>query len=151
MMLRLLCMLVTTVCALRAPPIGAQYYKTLQLPMIGHQSVAIYIASRERASFEMDGLVTHREFLEYAIDPATDEFIFQLSDAISLQKYHCKIQRAWYDEARDEACITLCIDRIQFQKNIRMPRVLTQTATAETLIDQYAKRLRTKVWVMNMC
>ena len=139
-----------TVCALRTPPIGAKYYKTLQFPMIGHQSVALHIARRERASIEMDGIVTHKEFLEYAINPVTNEVIFQLSDAIlsRLQRYHCRIQRAWYDETRDEACITLRIDLIHFQKNICMQRVLTQTDHTKKVVNEFGRRLQTKVWLM---
>ena len=128
--MRLLLYMFVTMCTLRPPPIGAKYYKTLKFPMIGHQSVALYIASRDRASIELDGIATHKEFLEYAMNPTTNEVIFKLSGAIlsRLQRYHVKIQRAWYDETRDEACITLRINLIPLQKNIRMPRVLTKYA-----------------------
>jgi len=124
--------------ALSPPPVGASYQWTLTYPVIGHQTVSLRIATRTTASIDMEGIITHRERLDYSMHPTTNHVQFELSEALvrRMHRYRCRIQAAWYDAESDEACITLRIDMLRVHKSVCMPRVPSPTQTVrKKLVD----------------
>jgi hypothetical protein len=135
-------MLLASVCGgIHPPPVGASYHKTLSFPLLGHQSVSLHILSRDRATIHMDGIITHAESLDYAFNFKTSDVTFTLSDAVEqrLNTYKCRIQSAWYDSEHDEACITLRLKLLHFNKIVRMSCLLSDVATKCENVDQYPR------------
>ena len=118
---------VSSSALLPPPPMGARYHKTLDFPLVGHQTVTLHIATPSVASIDMDGVINHHETLGYTIHPETNQVRFQLSDGLNrrLTRYRCRIQEVWYDAEHDEACITLRIDTLHIHKRVRMERAPT--------------------------
>lgn len=105
------------------PPSGSLYSKTIHFPVVGMQSISLKIFSPKKAEIAMQGIIDHRESLEYAIIE-NNRVYFNLSNELLniLQKYSCSIHDAWYDEITDEACVVLQINLIRLNRNIRMKR-----------------------------
>ena len=119
--------LFNVVTALKPPPIGARYRQTLNFPLLGHQTVSLHIASKYGASIAMEGIITHEEQVEYHVCPLNNTVYFILSDYLdhTMHRYRCRIQRAWYDAERDEACIRIRIDILRLNREVRMSRIQT--------------------------
>lgn len=139
-----LTLLNVVVSALRPPPIGARYRETLKFPLLGHQTISLHIASKYRASIAMEGIITHEEELDYTICPLGNTVEFTLSDYLDhiMHRYRCRIQEAWYDAERDQACITVRLDFLRLHRKIRMSRVPTPTSGMKTRLSNAGYTVR---------
>ncbi|KAL3928221.1 MAG: hypothetical protein SGPRY_002484 [Prymnesium sp.] len=104
-------MLALLACALsHQPPLGATYSRTVQLPVIGEQSISLTILTPAKALLHMRGrLNLNDEPVEYTVDPSSGQLSFTLSQRTRsiLRQFRTSLVAAGYDPQNDVASVTI--------------------------------------------
>ncbi len=90
------------------PPVGANYKKTLSLPVIGDQTVVLNILSAARARLVMSGALTLEDTVEYEVDAAGAlSFTLSAPTVALLKRMRTSLSAAGYTSTDDKAWFTI--------------------------------------------
>ena len=116
-------MLAMILCiALHHPPIRANYYTNLNFFFIGHQSINLFIKSKNRADITLSGIIDSSETIGYEID-SQGSIHFEMSPSLQklLDSFHVRISDAVYEP--DYAKISILVKPIRFKKKVILHRM----------------------------
>ena len=104
------------------PPIGAVYQSHISFAFIGKQNIRLTICDTNTAAIELEGIINIKDSIHYEIN--RNKFDFTLSDSLknTLQKYHCALKNAEFDQTNDAAYITCFIKPIRYHHRIELLR-----------------------------
>lgn len=117
--LLLVCGLITNIF----PPIGRQYSKIINFPMLGKQEIISEVLSKNMVGITLNGVINLNGTAKYYNNEMQDLIVLSYNLRKTLKMLQVEFDKPQYDNEKDSVLFRLKIRPIFYSKNIVLDRI----------------------------